>query len=654
MMGKARDKIGIAEALEAVREDLYVGKQVLLGVAWCREDERQLFCRYPEILMVDTTFQTNNQGRPLFTSVGVGRDMESFSPFRVLLPSQCRWVFGWIWDIVAPTLLGPEILERVQLVLTDGDPNIYLSFEQYKDKHYPNAVHGLCAYHLVVKALQQGGRFREFGAPEVKQQIDTFRHWMLGWMSNGGPETDEEFEMSRSLLIEWLQGFQETTDSPGKIEDALAYNSQELHNEYLRIMEYKSRWYFPARKHLFHLRQKTTSKCEAGHHTMKVKSSKCVTPAMTMLQSVKTQDRQQGLRMTEYRWKLQISDGLDPMWADTLTSSSLTRMGESMAKQTKEQKESYTYQLEESTGSILLKRLDQHGTFCHNCKAVEISDETETEENATSDVPEICYSCCNGSPIPTFARVREISFTPLHSGKYVMSYDCADNEGFPCRHVGCLLQMKPHHFAPRWHKEYSHYGERDFPKDRSKYFSEKIRDQRLIVTESEMLQVLDVARQHVPVHDLSELPRTQCFQRKKLREFTQVDNGLDLVNNTGLDNEVGMSQDSEYNFVPDDSDSETHLHQPFITGSFYHDMMSLVTQVEHATRGKQQVRNNCFASFLQWHAKSMSEAYEARPDKGERKRQANSQIVDLFSGTDKRKKCKRLRSKAEPVRKKNT
>ena len=354
--------------------------------------------------------------------------------------------------------------------------------------------------------------------------------------------------------------------------------------------------------------------------------------------------------MIEYRRKLQNSDGKNCLWANTLTSKSLTRMGESMAKQTTEQKESYTYQVDESNGSILVKRLDQKGTYCHNCKTEEVMDEIDDQNSNPKSQKEICYSCCQGSPIPTFSRVREISFSSTPSGKYVMSCDCADNDGFPCRHVASLLRMKPDHFAPRWHKEYCHYGESDFPKDRSKYFSEKLKDQRLLVTYSEMLQAQLIAKEYQSDQDLSDLPRSQCFQRNKLQVF-QEENSDDLVNNTGLEVEVGMSQDSEYNYVPDcDSDSDTHQVQPLLTGSYNHYCVSIITQVEHFTKGHKDLQDKSLAELLEWKAKYMTLSAQANPNVGERKRQRNSQIVDLFHGKDRRKKCVRLKSSSEPRR----
>ena len=56
---------------------------------------------------------------------------------------------------VFPTLLGAEPLKRTQLFLSDGDAKIYNAFDKHRLEHYPNAVHGLCIFHLVNKGLEK-------------------------------------------------------------------------------------------------------------------------------------------------------------------------------------------------------------------------------------------------------------------------------------------------------------------------------------------------------------------------------------------------------------------------------------------------------------------------------------------------------------------
>jgi hypothetical protein len=97
---------------------------------------------FPEVLMGDVTFQTNGEGRPLFVTAAFDAYMNAFTPVRAFLPSECQWVFYWIWRVAIPTLLGRENIARTQLVLTDGDPKMYMPFDSIKEELYPSAIHG--------------------------------------------------------------------------------------------------------------------------------------------------------------------------------------------------------------------------------------------------------------------------------------------------------------------------------------------------------------------------------------------------------------------------------------------------------------------------------------------------------------------------------
>ena len=91
-MQPPEDHLSLGAILEPIRNRLTVGKKVLLAVAWCREDELPLFDLYPEVLMFDVTFGTNNEGRPMGITASPDGDMNVFTPIRAFLPSQCRWV----------------------------------------------------------------------------------------------------------------------------------------------------------------------------------------------------------------------------------------------------------------------------------------------------------------------------------------------------------------------------------------------------------------------------------------------------------------------------------------------------------------------------------------------------------------------------------
>ena len=167
------EQFQLGASLSTIRDRLKVGQKILLAFAWVRSDERRLFELYPEILMVDVTHGTNSEARPLFIAASLDANMKTFTPIRAFLPSECQWVFHWLWACAIPSLLGIETIRRTQLVLSDGDPKIYIPFDSVREKLYPSAIHGLCIYHLVTQPLQRL-QLRGKDKPQVKRMIETY------------------------------------------------------------------------------------------------------------------------------------------------------------------------------------------------------------------------------------------------------------------------------------------------------------------------------------------------------------------------------------------------------------------------------------------------------------------------------------------------
>jgi len=169
---KDEEEIQLGNMLSPIHQRLQVGQKILLAVVWIREDERRLFELFPEVFMIDITWQTNNEGRPLAVSASFDSQLKTFTPLRAFLPSECQWVFLWLWTTAIPTLLGKENISRTQLVLTDGDINMYNPFNTVKAALYPSAIHGLCIYHLVTQPMGKLDIVRK-DISEVQRMVKT-------------------------------------------------------------------------------------------------------------------------------------------------------------------------------------------------------------------------------------------------------------------------------------------------------------------------------------------------------------------------------------------------------------------------------------------------------------------------------------------------
>ena len=296
---KMERMLDLGETLDKVEQQLTVGQQVLLGVAWCREDERTLFEKYPQVMMFDVTMESNRERRPLGVMGAVDCNMEVFTPVRVIMPSQKAWVFDWIFKNVIPTLMGKEPLKRTAIILTDGDRTMYSQVDANLEKHYPNAKHALCMFHLVTKGLEKlKNRFVGLDRKTVYAHLRTFKETIYTWFRMGGIETLEEFKISESFLKQWLSDLQQNVDD--EVDPDVSRNAQVL-QDFLRnnILPHKERFLVCNRNWLMTLDYRTTSPLEAMFKAMKKGCIPKVVPEMSLLTSIQLQDAQREAAMSE-------------------------------------------------------------------------------------------------------------------------------------------------------------------------------------------------------------------------------------------------------------------------------------------------------------------------------------------------------------------
>jgi hypothetical protein len=133
-------------------ENTKSGQKILLASAWTNDDSRRLFELFPEFSTMDTSSQTNKTGLPLAMLCGRDHNGKSFIAVQCFLPNECKWAFHWFWSKAVPTLLGKAI-QRMVLIVTDGDDKLYDPLLHLIPQLYPNAQHKLCVYHLVIQKL---------------------------------------------------------------------------------------------------------------------------------------------------------------------------------------------------------------------------------------------------------------------------------------------------------------------------------------------------------------------------------------------------------------------------------------------------------------------------------------------------------------------
>lgn len=96
---------------------------------------------------MDVTFATNVEDRPLFRLIGRTSENKNIPLMSAFMPSQCAWVFHWLFDEVIPSLF--QDIRQLRLITTDEDRLQIRAFESLKTKYFPFADYRLCKFHKV-------------------------------------------------------------------------------------------------------------------------------------------------------------------------------------------------------------------------------------------------------------------------------------------------------------------------------------------------------------------------------------------------------------------------------------------------------------------------------------------------------------------------
>jgi hypothetical protein len=102
-------------------QGLVDSQDILLAVAWVLPAEKHLFHLFPYVVHIDGIEDTNNEKWPLFTLTGRDSMGNMFTILRAFLPNQCAWVFRWLFQNVLPCFFGLNLLNHIEIILTDGD-----------------------------------------------------------------------------------------------------------------------------------------------------------------------------------------------------------------------------------------------------------------------------------------------------------------------------------------------------------------------------------------------------------------------------------------------------------------------------------------------------------------------------------------------------
>jgi hypothetical protein len=93
---------------------------MLLFVAWVSDEYLRHIIMFPEVISIDITYGTNREKRPLLVLADTDHNQKNFTALSAFLPSECKWVFHYVFEVAIPTLIGIATVDITQ-PNTDGD-----------------------------------------------------------------------------------------------------------------------------------------------------------------------------------------------------------------------------------------------------------------------------------------------------------------------------------------------------------------------------------------------------------------------------------------------------------------------------------------------------------------------------------------------------
>ena len=105
--------------------------------------------------MVDTVEKTNNEKISLLTVGGKDSNGKMFIFLRCFMPNQQRWMFCWIFSLFMPSLISKKLLEKVRIIISDGDSLFSTQVDNAIRPYFKNTKHFRCGWHLIHKGWER-------------------------------------------------------------------------------------------------------------------------------------------------------------------------------------------------------------------------------------------------------------------------------------------------------------------------------------------------------------------------------------------------------------------------------------------------------------------------------------------------------------------
>jgi hypothetical protein len=98
---------------------------------------------------IDATVDSNKEGQPLVTISSKELYGKMFLILWCFMSSKQSWAYKWLFQTVLTALIGKEVLNKINIIVTDGDSQEIGQLEDAVTNHFPNIYRICCSWHII-------------------------------------------------------------------------------------------------------------------------------------------------------------------------------------------------------------------------------------------------------------------------------------------------------------------------------------------------------------------------------------------------------------------------------------------------------------------------------------------------------------------------
>ncbi len=393
-------------------------QDLFVAVLWVTKGEKETFRKFPYVMKIDTTFGTNDRSMPLLSITGPDSNGKTFTVARAYIPNEQSWVFRWILSHALPQILGIDVMQRIVVILSDGDSTEIFQINNLIDELCPHVHRQRCGWHLVDRGWERliyhipkdpfRSKFRMF---ETTRRI--LFSWSYSWMTPAC-ETKDEYSLSLQLFHRFL----ESQELLSRVGPFFLDKIRQWHNT---VMACELNWVFYQRKSLFSKEEYTNSSHEASFRQVKYGFS-AVGPGMDVQQSGNSLAIQADISMKRTKSTASKDQTRFPRWsAIPLLTSKLTKRGAGLTEAQWNRRFNYLSIFEPTTSTFRLV----------------IDSNPHIDNDPTTNKPSFMSVFS-----PRYRRVRTVRALTTPGGEVRLQCSCCfpNRVGIPCRHQFHVLE----------------------------------------------------------------------------------------------------------------------------------------------------------------------------------------------------------------------